>query len=252
MSLDLKDWTDRIAWYTGRYYDLVGPRVLEAFLIAGASYWDIGANAGYLALTGAARVGPTGRVLAFEPNPQVREILTGNKLVNRLSWLEIVPDALSDVNGEAELTLRYEHSGTGSLRPIPDLQTSQARLRVRVRRGDEFAERLPEGGDLLVKLDVEGFEFRALNGMRRVLERPRLAVLVEVTDAWLQSTGSSAQELFALLAEAGLRAFRPRVDGWGRLRLEPLDRPAPDFQYDVLFLRQTDPRLPALVVSPAC
>jgi FkbM family methyltransferase len=47
--------------------------------------WNIGANVGEHVLRLARIVGPTGRVLAFEPNPEAAAVLATNIQLNRYS-----------------------------------------------------------------------------------------------------------------------------------------------------------------------
>ena len=76
---------------------------------SGMLTFDVGANAGYYTLLLARRVGPNGRVVAFEPNPinvaYLREHLRLNKFCN----VEIVEAAVTDTDGTAFF------SGTGSM-----------------------------------------------------------------------------------------------------------------------------------------
>lgn len=96
------------------------PRVREKvrqYARSGATVVDIGANIGYYTVQAATLVGPHGRVVAFEPQPSVRQELASNLALNQLSNVMIVPYALSD---RAE-TVRFcvptaGHESMGSLR----------------------------------------------------------------------------------------------------------------------------------------
>lgn len=240
VSLDLSDWVERMAFFTGRYYDLVGPRVVRHLLRSGDTLLDVGANIGMLALVGARAVTPGGRVFCFEPNPALRELLSTHRTLNRITEIEILEDALSDESGEAILSLPHDHTGTGTLRPVSDAQKT---FSVRLRRGDDFADRVPEAGYLLIKVDVEGHEFKALSGMQTLLARPNVSVLVEITPEWLQSGGSSAEALFKLFRAHGMEAYEPRLRGLRELHFQHLIGPSGRSQYDVLFARPDDARL---------
>lgn len=60
----------------------------------------------------------------------------------------------------------------------------------------------------LVKMDVQGFECRALRGMRRLLSTTR-ALRVELADRWLRAQGCSAAEAIAVLHELNFSAVGP-------------------------------------------
>ena len=69
MELDLSDDLDRMVYFLGRYYDLDLQLLLDELLRPGDTFINVGANVGYVVLHAASRVGPRGRVIAFEPQP---------------------------------------------------------------------------------------------------------------------------------------------------------------------------------------
>src|SRR5512146_90122 len=71
--------------------------------------FDVGANVGYYVLQFAYWTRPSGRVLAFEPNPGARVVLERQIAVNGLSdRVEVVTAAVADHSGEATLYLPAE------------------------------------------------------------------------------------------------------------------------------------------------
>ena len=60
---------------------------LDELLHPRDTFFDVGANCGWLALRAARRVGPSGRVVAFEPAPVLAEMLAYHKRVNRSAQL---------------------------------------------------------------------------------------------------------------------------------------------------------------------
>ena len=59
----------------------------------------------------------------------------------------------------------------------------------------------------VVKVDVEGGEWRVLRGMPRLLEQADVEVVVEVTPKWLALERTSAEELLAHMAANGFHAY---------------------------------------------
>lgn len=76
-------------------------RFLKQNLRAGDTYWDCGAHFGLFSVVASRLVGPTGMVLAFEPTPSVREVLTKVVSMNKAFNVVVRPEALSDRTGEA-------------------------------------------------------------------------------------------------------------------------------------------------------
>lgn len=156
----------------GRYEeDYLG--VLASYRQPRSTFLDIGANLGIYSL----RMAPlmrSGRIVAFEPLRRVRDLFRRSVYLNNLAHvIDVRPFGLSDVSGEAYLTIPPHHAGGATLEG-----GTGGSEQVEVRTLDSLVDR-----DFvcdLVKLDVEGHEFRALRGMESVLRRsPHCVVLFE-------------------------------------------------------------------------
>jgi hypothetical protein len=73
-------------------------------------------------------------------------------------------------------------------------------------------EQLPDDRDYaLVKMDIEGAESLALSGLTRHFEARRIhAVMCEITEEFLQSLGSSTEQVFDKMAAHGFTAYKCR------------------------------------------
>jgi FkbM family methyltransferase len=181
-------------------HDAVGDRDL-----AGRTVWDVGAHVGYHTLAFAARVGPRGRVVAFEPNPcnvsRLRENLVRNADLaervrvetvalsdkdgaDRLFYTAIVDDGTSSGAAlESALTLENEEA----YRALDSLAADTARGDTLVRSG-----RVPSPS--LLKIDVEGGEIGVLRGCAGLLAAARPLLLIEVHSA---GTMSATREILS-------------------------------------------------------
>jgi FkbM family methyltransferase len=141
----------------------------------GETVVDAGAHIGAFSVAAARRVGPKGRVFAFEPSPRSRALLERNLRANRLSWAKVHPWALAEAEGEAPLFV-----AEGAVNPVADTlraQEGRSRVAVRLRRLDDvLAEEGVERVDHL-KIDVEGSELRVLDGASRALSVTRRLVM---------------------------------------------------------------------------
>src|SRR5262249_20876384 len=77
---------------------------LNRFLRPGDIFIDVGANIGLYTLIAAARVGPSGRVVALEPTTTTFARLMDNVQLNKFSNVNCVNLALSDWSGHLDLT----------------------------------------------------------------------------------------------------------------------------------------------------
>lgn len=161
--------------------------------------WDIGAHVGLYTRKLAEIVGPTGKVVAFEPAAKSIEAL--RKVVSLYPHVIVVEVALSDHHGEAEF-FESDASVTNSLDPSKD---SRASHRVTVERADAF---LADNPPNVVKIDVEGFEPDVLRGMRNTLQLSTLrAIFIEVHFLELarRKIPHAPAELRSLLEDAGFK-----------------------------------------------
>ncbi|MBI1393468.1 MAG: FkbM family methyltransferase [Alphaproteobacteria bacterium] len=102
--------------YVNRSFDPNDIAVLGHFLKAGATFVDVGANAGVYSVYGAKRVGPKGHVFAFEPSRREAASLNRNADINRLTNLRCFQMAAGAEEGIAALSVAdAEFDGHNSL-----------------------------------------------------------------------------------------------------------------------------------------
>ncbi|WBV43865.1 FkbM family methyltransferase [Pseudoroseomonas cervicalis] len=142
--------------------------LLGGFIGLGSTVVDVGANAGTHSLAFARRVGPHGRVLAFEPQPVLHGLLRRSLDANRLTQVELHRAGIGGEPGEMRLpAIDYGvpvNSGGITLLPAAAAPEGEA---VPILTLDSFA--LPACA--LVKADVEGMEAALIAGMRDTIER---------------------------------------------------------------------------------
>jgi FkbM family methyltransferase len=212
LEVDGSSQTGRILYATGEYEPATA-RLITASLRPGDLMVDVGANIGFFSILAARRVGPSGRVLAFEPAAPVRARLEANLRLNGLDNVDVRGDALGAATGP---TTFYPgpstDTGLASCRPLP----ASASITIDQVRFDDLTAGLP--AVRLIKIDVEGAELNVLQGMSACLRRDRPDLIVEFTDAFLRALGGSAEALHAFLCGHGYAVSLIREDG----ALEPI------------------------------
>jgi FkbM family methyltransferase len=152
-------------------------KVIREFVAAGDVVYDIGANIGYVSLSLAKRVGPRGRVIAFEPFPPTIAAFSKNIEINSLGNVQLFEFAATDQAGSATIRL-LENPATASLVWHQD---NPAASEVIIR--SVTIDSLVDAGDLpqpkFVKIDVEGSEAEVLHGMRRTIAGARPILFIE-------------------------------------------------------------------------
>ena len=234
LALNLQDWADRRIYFSGLIYQRSIETIFKKILRSGDTFIDIGANIGVLTLLGASQVGSRGKVYAFEPNPGVYSRLKHHIEINDLA--EIVSAhqlALGEEDGIAYLSASGRHLGGGTL------TKGQEGIEVPIKKAEEVVGNLPEE-PIIVKIDVEGFEQKALNGMRNLLKYQEIGLLIEVTDAFLKRVGDSASNLYEFLHQYGFEAYKiekkhNRFVNW--VALIRSREPENIYQYDAVFFK---------------
>lgn len=196
MDLDLKNWSERQTFFLGRFYDLPTQLLLMNILKEGDVFIDVGANIGMITLLASRLVGDAGQVIAFEPNPNAAARLSATIEENHISNVVLHLCALAAQDGEATLSVVTSHSGMGTIADIPKklLPLVSAVHKVKIVRGaDLLTER--SRPPAVIKLDVEGYELQALQGLEPVLARHKPLVVTEVIPEFLDRAGDSLQKM---------------------------------------------------------
>ena len=147
-------------------------RLIELGLNEGSTFVDVGASNGYFSLLAAAKVGPTGRVFAFEPAPASVERLRKNATLNGFHRIDIHQAAVSNYGGSAELYLSEIEDGLNSL-----VRKSESSTVVDVVTLDSILAGCRVD---MIKIDAEGSEEAVLEGMRETIRaNPELKIVIE-------------------------------------------------------------------------
>ena len=192
-------WSDRTQ--RQMILDTYEPRETElsrSVLRPGDVFVDVGAHVGWFTIHAASVVFPGGRVFAFEALPENEARLRANIALGGARDVTVVHAAVSDGTGRATVGLQPGNdsgSGTASGRATGvAFEVQQVSL----------DSALPEDvTPRLLKIDVEGFEYRVLRGATRILRKTH-AVLVEINDNALASSNHVRNDLSEMLHDAGL------------------------------------------------
>jgi FkbM family methyltransferase len=187
---------------------------VERLLRPGMTVADVGAHHGLYTLLASKRVGPKGRVIAFEPSPRECRRLEKHLRWNRCCNVQLMPFAAGEEPGEADFfVVEGSRDWGNSLRP-PAVDEPTKTVRVSVRRLDDALEELDVSKVDFVKLDVEGAELSVLYGAMRLLVREsRPAILAEVQDIRTQPWGYAAREIIQFMIRMDYRWFAIAAKG---------------------------------------
>ncbi len=202
--------------FVDRYFEAPECRFVQSYLRPGMTVLDVGANIGQYTLIAAERVGPTGHVHSFEPNPSVYEQLDRNVALNGFQDRCTLNDlAVTDRAGAATLSLHAPGENVFSSLGAHQRVDQVGQQAVRTITLDEYVENLA-GTPVVdfIKMDIEGAELPALQGARRLLSRPDApALIVEISDTNTAAFGYPAQGSIDLIESLGYVLYEPNYLG---------------------------------------
>lgn len=200
-KLDISKVVDHYVYFRfpERGYDPVMDDLKSANLIL-----DIGANIGITSLF-FTRINPNVKVLAFEPHPANFKRAQEHLFMNDLKRVELLNIGLGNVATMATMAEVDPHN-PGMNRILPDVSGLPS-TEIRVEVLDEVLKSKAFAKIDFVKIDVEGYEYKVLEGGREVLTRDRPVIYLEFDDDYLQQQGFSAHKLISLLVNYGYSRF---------------------------------------------
>lgn len=182
-------------------------RFLASCLKPGMHVVDVGANLGIYSHILARAVGSSGRVTAFEPDPDVYASLSENIRINGLTQIVAHRIALGAKSGTASFQRSSHNYGENRLTvATPD---GASVVETPVIMLDEFLEGAPVD---FIKMDIQGWELPALKGMEKTLAaNPNIQLYVELWPYGMAAAGATPKGLFEFLNDFGFSIeFRPK------------------------------------------
>lgn len=190
--------------FVGRSLDLYGEwceaeiELFAALIEPGSVVVDVGANVGSHTVFFAKQVGPSGRVVALEPQSFVHELLVRNVRANRLANVDCVRKAATDSPATVHLPKVDPKASCnfGAIAVTSEATTSET----------ESVAAVPldtlglEACDFL-KIDVEGLETRVLAGAKRIISRFLPVIFVE------NNTVARSRQILEAVYALGYRAY---------------------------------------------
>ncbi len=204
--LDLDEGIDFSIFLLGAF-EAATMAACERLVRSGDVVLDIGANIGAHTLPLARLVGPTGRVVAFEPTDFAFAKLRANLALNPAyaARVTVARTMLLDGSGDCQmprtLTSSWPLAGGADVHPKlrgRDMTTAGAGAMTLDAYLAENAIRRVD----FIKLDVDGFECRVLAGAEETLRRCRPTIVMELSPYILGERGDSLDRLLDILDTA--------------------------------------------------
>lgn len=220
----VENYIDRLVFYCGAHEKYMLYFLRDYLKATGATgqavYVDVGANVGNHALYMSQLAA---QVHAYEPYAPVRAVLEEHIRVNTLTNVQVHPVGLSNRNDSIPFYAPPDANlGAGSfVEGCNPGNVLHGTLDVTV--GDEALAKLNLPRLDVLKMDVEGFEPFALEGLKQSLAQFRPLMVVELSPKTRETFGSEAAFHQAFPPNYGFFVFKKADRDSGRYRLEPLE-----------------------------
>lgn len=193
---------------TGRY-EATFSRALDDLLRPGSTYVDVGAHIGYHSVRAAKRVGNTGRVIAYEPEPATSNLLDLNVRRNEVfEWTTVNRLAVGASHGRGTLWLNGSNTGGASLTKECVGEVSRAQSVDVVPLDYHLIEVIEDVEKIdVMKVDVQGHEYDVIDGADKLIERDWPAIGFEYNPDQLAGAGSDGRALLGHLATMDYRFY---------------------------------------------
>jgi len=158
----------------GKEYEIKVEKALFNEIRTGDYVWDIGSNIGHYISIFWKKVGPNGKIFAYEPHP-----ITYQKLKNKFSQQNIIclNLALSNKAGILNFSDKKNHEYNS----IVNETYLEKKIIVEAETSDNIVKKSIADIPNVIKIDVEGHELSVLQGMKEILTNKKLrCIMIEV------------------------------------------------------------------------
>lgn len=226
MVLDLNEvGISRELFITG-VHEAESTKQIQEEIKPGMTIIEAGANIGYYSLIEAKIIGENGKIYAFEPSPVNMKLLKTNIALNSLEDnFETFPYGVGSKNEKRAFILMSKGNMSSFVPRREDkVIKSLGSINVKVVKLDDFWNRDLVSIDY-VRMDVEGFEFEIVKGMKNILSSKNCPVglFIEIHSELLNSNGSSCKAFLIYMAELGYEIKKARYRGKEKISVESMN-----------------------------
>lgn len=184
-------------------YEAYETTLFRSVVKGGMTVIDIGANVGYYTLIAAELVGETGKVFAFEPEPENFKLLSRNVKLNKYGNVDAVQKAVS--NGTDSITLYIDRGNFGNRSLAKgNILVDGGEVEIETVSLDEFCAAHLNGRQLdVLKIDAQGAEGLILTGATEMLQRHAPIIFMEFEPEMLRNMGTDPLDLLRGFSSLG-------------------------------------------------
>ncbi|MBS1519462.1 MAG: FkbM family methyltransferase [Bacteroidetes bacterium] len=191
---------------TGTYEDETN-KLIKISLNPGGVAMDVGGNIGLQSIRMSKSVGEQGKVFVFEPLIHLQEKLSRNIQLNKADNVKLFPYALSNHESEADFHISKGNWNQGTFN-ISNNQSGTEVQHVIIKVADELPEIKALNRLDLVKIDVEGFEYQVLLGLKQTIGKYKPRIIFEYDKNYWEANAQNFNECFDFLSSLGYTLYQ--------------------------------------------
>jgi FkbM family methyltransferase len=189
-------------------YSTPEENLLSSLDLKGKTVFDIGGYTGVLTIFFAKSVGPSGRVVVFEPNRENCTRIEEHIELNQVGNVTLLNLGIGDSKNENQtLVVRKINSATGSMEENIQSQIFKEgdyyRIQVKVDTLDQIMKDYGLPKPDFIKIDIEGMEYRALLGMSKTIRHYSPDFYIEIHGAGENRKRQNIQRIAELFSSLG-------------------------------------------------
>ena len=192
-------------------YEKAETKFFQTACHSGMTFLDVGANIGYFTAIAARAVGPNGKVIALEPDPESFKYLEQTIAANEVGNVDAFQCAAADQEAKMTLHISKDNRGDNRLYASAD---KRSQIEVEARPIDELLTENNISTVDLIKIDVQGYEPKVIAVLSETIARsPNLTILTEFWPKGITEAGGEAKTFLDDLRTLGLTLYELRSDG---------------------------------------
>lgn len=217
LNCDLKDRGITRFLYLFKIYEPAETAFIKKYVKKNMCVVDIGANIGYYSVLMSKLVGPRGSVLSFEASPRNYELLKKNIRDNKCENTSTFNLAISNEYGAIDFIETRSYFGQSHIAKSEEcnkISRDKKSIEIETLRLDDFFHKNPYPSPSLIKMDIEGAEGLAFQGMQELINNCEdIAIIFELTPKSLKEYGTDPSVMLLQLREMGFRFYSCSITG---------------------------------------
>lgn len=210
LQIDTSNFIESCIYHTGDYE----PYLKKQFAILindGDCVLDVGANIGFHTMYFAELAGNTGKIFAFEPIPVNFLALKQNLSLNGFGQITAEEIALGNETNTIKIHIDpgLKNPGAYTL-----LSHGKANTYITCVKGDEYLDNKKIDHVDFIKIDVEGYEYEVLKGLKKTIAHSRPIVNFEYDRNYQLRQNEDPAAVFNFFADLNYTFYQ--VDGYGK------------------------------------